>query len=268
MSKNALIIDNDFFFVEFLAEVLEKRAYHVLKAYDGKEGISKLVEESIDLLFLDMLIPKIDGPQLIKFTRTKFPDARFPIIAVSGTMIEQVDEISEMGADYYIAKGPTDIMTDYLNPFLDRIEAQPFPVPEGETVLEPGKLYPRRATVDLMDHINFQRAIIEDIGLGLIIVDKDTRVINMNSLAFDMIKKSIVDVLNCRVTDIFPGREKARVIDTLKRLISNRELRRIIFSAAIHSRIIRIIISVLRLNGEMAGWIIAMEDTGQEVEEE
>jgi len=42
MQKKALVVDNDFFFVEFLSELLTKRGYQVLKAYNGKEGIAKL----------------------------------------------------------------------------------------------------------------------------------------------------------------------------------------------------------------------------------
>jgi CheY-like chemotaxis protein len=36
MQKTALVVDNDFFFVEFLGELLEKKGYKVIKAYDGK----------------------------------------------------------------------------------------------------------------------------------------------------------------------------------------------------------------------------------------
>jgi len=43
--KKALVVDNDFFFVKFLTELLEKRGYEVSKAYDNKASISKLEEE-------------------------------------------------------------------------------------------------------------------------------------------------------------------------------------------------------------------------------
>jgi diguanylate cyclase (GGDEF)-like protein len=42
MAKRALVSDNDFFFVAFLAELLEDRGYEVTKAYDGKEKIFRL----------------------------------------------------------------------------------------------------------------------------------------------------------------------------------------------------------------------------------
>ena len=72
MAKKALVVDNDFFFVEFLTELLENKGYEVIKAYDGKEGISKLEEAGFNILFADLIMPKIDGLRLIKFARKNF----------------------------------------------------------------------------------------------------------------------------------------------------------------------------------------------------
>ncbi len=41
MSKRSLIVDDDFFFVEFLAELLEARGHEVIKAYDELKGKNK-----------------------------------------------------------------------------------------------------------------------------------------------------------------------------------------------------------------------------------
>ena len=72
MQKKALIVDSDFFFVEFLSELLTKRGYQVIKAYDGKEGIGKLEDFTVDILFADLVLPKIDGKQLFRFIRKKY----------------------------------------------------------------------------------------------------------------------------------------------------------------------------------------------------
>ena len=55
----------------------------MVKGYDGKEGVSKLEETAYDVLFTGFIMPKIDGKQLIEYTRRKFCTNRFPIIAVS-----------------------------------------------------------------------------------------------------------------------------------------------------------------------------------------
>ena len=126
MQKKALVVDNDFFFVEFLSELLTKRGYRVLKAYDGKQGIAKLEKDIVDILFADLILPKVDGRQFFKFVRNKYNGNHFPMVALSGTMIEQLGSLHEIGADYYIAKGPIDQLTIKLNEFMAEMEIQPF----------------------------------------------------------------------------------------------------------------------------------------------
>ncbi len=137
MSKKALVVDNDFFFVEYLSGFLEKRGYEVIKAYDGKEGISKLEYGPFDIFFTDLIMPKIDGTQLIKSARQKFSDSPFPIIVISGTMMEQEDEVINIEADYCFAKGPLEQMEDHLNALLDRIEKQGISPVEKKSIIEP-----------------------------------------------------------------------------------------------------------------------------------
>ncbi len=264
MSKKAMVVDNDFFFVEFLSDLLEKRGYQVLKAYDGKEAVSALdQEDSVDLLFADILMPKIDGPQLIRLIRAKYPEAVFPIIAVSGTIIEQMDEISEMGADYYVAKGPMDKMTEQINALIDEIESQPSPVPGDQRVLEPGRLYPRRATMELMEIVEFHRAILDSLAAGVMVVDRDARVINTNTTALDMLGRPIEEVLCRPVTAVFPKTEKARLIDALKQVVHDRKRKKAGFPVSLQSRKIFVNVSLFtRKKTEIVGWVIAMEDRG------
>jgi PAS domain S-box-containing protein len=261
MSKKALVIDNDFFFVEFLAELLEERGYEVMKAYDGKEGISKLKEESVDVIFVDLVMPKIDGKQFIAFVRNKFPDHSFPLVSVSGTIIEQLDDLNKIGADYYIAKGPMEQMADQINIFMDKLEKQPFPIVNGEDIVEPLHLNPRQTTVELMDTVSFYQAVIENIGIGIIMVDKDARIINANSLALAIVGRSLEEILNYPITAIFPKTEKANLINVLKGVIQGEESRKITFYAPIHSQEIRIVVTPLTIDSKVTGWILVMEDT-------
>ena len=108
MQKKALVVDNDYFFVEFLSDLLEKRGYRVFKAYNGKQGIAELEDKTVDILFSDLILQKVDGRQFFKFIRDKYNGNHFPLVALSGSMIEQLGSLHEIGADYYIAKGPID----------------------------------------------------------------------------------------------------------------------------------------------------------------
>ena len=263
MSKKALVVDNDFFFVEFLTEFLEKRGYEVIKAYDGKEGISKFEHGPFDIFFTDLIMPKIDGVQLIKIARQKFSEFPFPIIAISSTIMEQQDEVINIGADYCFAKGPLEQMEDHLNALMDRIENQGFSSTENTSVIEPGILYPRQDTAELVDELNFQKAITESIGLGIIVVDKDARVMNATSQALEISNKSLEEILNEPITSLLPKEGRAPLIDALKGVARNPGLRKISFSITVRFQEIRLAVSLLRVSGDVTGWIVAMEEADQ-----
>ncbi len=261
MTKKALVVDNDFFFLEFLSEVLEKRGYEVIKAQDGKEGISKLEEGPVDFLFLELIMPKIDGRRLINYARKKFPKALFPIIAVSGYLVEQMDDLDEIGADYYIAKGTMEKMGDHVDTCLDKIEKAPFPDPDDNVFLEPGQVYPRQATVELMDILNYQVAVTESAGIGILVVDTDAKIIHANISALEIINKPLENVLTRPVTSIFPAEEKERMVDVLKRVIRDEAARKIGLTINMNSGEIRTIVSVLNVHDKKAGWVLSVEDT-------
>ena len=216
MPKKVLVVDSDYFFVEFLNELLTKRGYEVLKAYNGKQGIAMLEDDRVDIVFADLVLPKVDGPQLFKFIRHKYNGNPFPIIALSGTMIEQLGSLNEIGADYFIAKGPIDQLTTKLNEFMAEIEAQPFLPPVAKKILAAGNVFPRRDAMELLNSLQFHQAVIECAAAGIIIVDSDTRIINANRTALEIIGKHSIETLNCPVADLFVNGERAELVEGLK----------------------------------------------------
>jgi CheY-like chemotaxis protein len=259
MAKKALVVDNDFFFVEFLTELLEKKGYEVTKAYDGKEGITRLEESAFDILFADLIMPKIDGVQLIKFARRRFPSGQLSIIAVSGTLIEQMDEVQNIGADYCVVKGPLEEMTEYLGGLLDNLGGQRVSESKGKKLVDSGKLYPRLATSELVEELNFQKAVLNSVGVGILVVDRDARVMSANTMALELLKKPMEDVLNFRITDVFPQEGRGRLVKALKTVAQNLDLKRHGFQLNSGSGALRLVVSMLRMGNDLDGWILTME---------
>ena len=264
MSKKALIVDSDFFFVEFLSELLEKRGYQVLKAYDGKEGIGKLADCTVDILFADLVLPKIDGRQLFKFIRNKYSGSRFPLVALSGIMIENLGSLDEIGADYFIAKGPVDKLTIKLNEFMAEMEIQPFSPPAEKKVLDTGNVYPRRDAVELVKSLRFHQAVIECAAVGILIVDRDTCIINANSAALEVIGRDSANVINCPVSELFNNSSRLKLRDGLDLVMQQKNIEKISFLATFHSKVMNIIVSPIRLAGSAVGWVIVVEPVSQD----
>jgi PAS domain S-box-containing protein len=263
MEKKALVVDNDYFFVEFLSELLVKRGYQVLKAYNGKEGIAKLENDAVDIIFSDLVLPKVDGRQFFKFVRSKYNGSQFPMVALSGTMIEQLGSLHEIGADYYIAKGPIAQLAVKLNEFMAEMETQSFLPPSEKEVLATGNVYPRRDAMELMNSLLFHQAVIESAAVGIIIVDDDTRILNANQAALGIIGTSSVDVLNRPIAELFSTEEQAELINGLKRVKRQPEVKKYAFFASCRSQVVGISISAISLKDAAAGWVVVLEPAWQ-----
>lgn len=106
-----LIVDDDQEIVELLSIYAQNEGYEVIKAYDGKEALSKIVTiPDIDLMILDIMMPKMDGMELVKVLRK---ESQIPIIMLTAK-ITDMDKIQGLiaGADDYVTKpfNPLEIM--------------------------------------------------------------------------------------------------------------------------------------------------------------
>lgn len=260
MQKKALVIDSDYFFVEFVSELLEKRGYQVLKGYDGKEGVARLEEGPVDILFSDLVLPKVDGRKFFQYVRTKFNGNHFPIVALSGSMIEQLSDIQSIGADFFIAKGPIGPLGDQLNEFMTELESQPFNPAVEKKVLAAGNVFPRRDAMELLKLLHYHQAIIESISAGLVIVDIDTRIIEANRAALEIIKKSSIQVLNQPITDIFLAEDKSKIAEALKQIYKNPWSSKEIVYINYQGHDIRLGISPINLEDDKVGWVVVLEE--------
>jgi len=258
MQKKALVVDNDFFFVKFLSELLETRGYQVFKAYNGKQGIAELEDKTVDILFSDLILPKVDGRQFFKFIRDKYDGSRFPLVALSGSMVEQLGSLNEIGADYYIAKEPIDELTVKLNDFLEALETQSLSPPSERKIIATGNVYPRRDAMELMNSLNFHQAVIESAAVGIVVLDDDTRVINANPTALEILGKSSVDVLNRPVVDLFATEERAELIDGLKQVKRQDDIKKVSFHATFPSGLVSTTLSTHKIQNHIIGWIVVL----------
>lgn len=99
---NILVCDDDKEIVEAIELYLSQEGYHILKAYDGMEAIKILESEEVNLLILDVMMPRLDGIRTTLKIREK---NSIPIIILSAKS-EDADKILglNVGADDYVTK--------------------------------------------------------------------------------------------------------------------------------------------------------------------
>jgi len=160
-----LVVDDEKLLVKGIKYNLEQEGYQVVTAFDGEEAVRLAHDSSVDLILLDIMLPKLDGLSVCRSIRGF---SNVPIIMLSAKS-EDIDKILglEYGADDYITK-PFNIreVTSRIKAILRRVTPRE-KVNQASDMLVSGNL-----TLDY----NFRRVII------------DERKIELTSKEFDLLE--------------------------------------------------------------------------------
>ena len=102
MQSRILLVEDDVSIQEMVETYLTKEGFVVEAAADGKEGLTKFWQSSFDLIILDIMMPKMDGLEVVKLIREK---SAVPILMMSAkdTDVDKAIGLG-LGADDYICK--------------------------------------------------------------------------------------------------------------------------------------------------------------------
>ncbi len=152
-SSTILLVDDEDAVQKLLAYPLERDGFRVLQARDGEEALTLFGDERVDLVVLDLMLPKVDGLEVCKRLRA---DSDVPIIMLTARG-DELDKVLglELGADDYITK-PFSIreFRSRVRALLRRAYASRRAGLDGDAI-EAGelKIDPARRTVELRGEI-------------------------------------------------------------------------------------------------------------------
>jgi two-component system phosphate regulon response regulator PhoB len=106
MAKKILLIDDDPLVVKSLRRCLELRKFEVITALSGEEGIKSAVKAKPDLILLDILMPRMDGKEVLRQLKKNPASAKIPVVmlTVSSEAEDVVEALTKGGAVDYIVK--------------------------------------------------------------------------------------------------------------------------------------------------------------------
>ena len=102
-----LSIEDDVDLQQVFAYVLKKKGWDVAFAYDGKDGLAKALENKPDLVLLDMMLPGLNGLEVIKALKENEPTRGIPVVVMTAYPGDEQflkASIMAMGAVEYLAK--------------------------------------------------------------------------------------------------------------------------------------------------------------------
>jgi len=103
--KQVLLVEDDEFLAELYATKLNLEGFEVSLAADGEKGIRLIKEKKPDLILLDIVLPKMDGFEILKRMKADKETRNIPVILL--TNLSQKDEVKkglDLGANDYLIK--------------------------------------------------------------------------------------------------------------------------------------------------------------------
>lgn len=117
--KKILLVEDEDFIRELYTRQLTKAGFSVKNAVDGQSGLNTLKSEQFDLLLLDIMLPGMNGLQLLREFKTQNPNS--PMITILLTNLGQeavIKEGFELGAQAYLIKAsytPDQVVNEVKN---------------------------------------------------------------------------------------------------------------------------------------------------------
>jgi len=208
--KKVLVVDNHRVIREFMTNFLEKRDCHVITAEDGLSALEALKTYTPDILFVDLIMPNIDGKKLCQIIR-KMPDLKdVYIVILSGIVAEEKVKYTDFGANACIAKGPFNIMTKNVLTVLDQWENKKTGLPPEE-IMGIESVHSRSVTQDLLSSQKHYEIILESMSEGILEVTSDAKVVYANPVAVSLLNKSDQTLLGCDFTELFQAEARKKI---------------------------------------------------------
>lgn len=101
-----LVVDDEKEFTDMLAVRLQKTGgYETIETYDGEEGLKAAQEQKPDLILLDIMMPKMDGYEMLKRLKANETTRNIPTIVLSAsTAFATIEKFKALGAKDFIMK--------------------------------------------------------------------------------------------------------------------------------------------------------------------
>lgn len=103
MPANILIVEDDPDILSSLAEVIREEGFDVETAANGYQALARLEAHAPDLIFLDLMMPLMDGWKFLEIARQRFPSTQPPVVLLSAVH-NLTEEARRLGVTAFLPK--------------------------------------------------------------------------------------------------------------------------------------------------------------------
>ncbi|MBN2468742.1 MAG: response regulator, partial [Deltaproteobacteria bacterium] len=213
--KNILVVDNSHLMVELMRNLLEVEGHYVVTAGDGLEALDILKTFVPEVIFIDLVMPSIDGKKLCQIIQ-RMPKLKDSYrVIVSAIAAEDPLDAAALGAHALIAKGR---FSDIAEHVLAAVEQSEQRRPEkNREVMRFETVAPREITRELLSANKHFEIILERMAEGIIEITAGGRIVYANPIALAIIGLSEETLLGMQFCDLFAEGDRQRIKELVMR---------------------------------------------------
>ncbi|OPY05802.1 MAG: Blue-light-activated protein [Syntrophaceae bacterium PtaB.Bin038] len=215
--KKILVVDNHPIILEYMSKFLSKDGHEVRTSEDGLHALDLLESWRPDIIFVDLIMPNIDGKKLCQIIRAMPEMQDTYLIILSAAAAEEQIDFRAIGANACIAKGPLDKMGQYVVAALHDAEhgrtrdAQ-------ERIFGVENLYSRQITKELLTIWKHFEVVLGSLSEGILEITAGGRIVYANPTAIALTGIPEERLLASSVLGLFDAKDKLLVRDMIDRV--------------------------------------------------
>jgi PAS domain S-box-containing protein len=210
-----LAVDNDLLFLDFIRDLLEEAGHAVKTAPDGVSALNVLETFSPDFIFVDLIMPNIDGKRLCRIIRKMEHLNHSRIIILSAAAMEESLDIPELGVEMVITKGPLEDMAKNILKLMKGEWEPSLSFSSGEMVIAK-EIRQRKITEELLDTKKHFELILERMTEGVLEITSDGRIVYANKVACTLTGLPEEVLLGIDFLQLFHTEDRVRLEKKLK----------------------------------------------------
>ena len=208
--KKILVVDNHPVILKYMANLLNGEGHQVKTAEDGLIALDLLETYIPDIIFSDMVMPRIDGAKLCRIVRSMPTLKDVFFVIVSGIASESEVDFKGFGADLCIAKGPFNVMSEHVLSALAEPKNDASLDRSGE-ILGLDSIHPRLVSKELWAHKRHFEVILDHMAEGMLELTSDWRIVHVNPSTVSLTGINGERILGTDFVDLFKESHKQRV---------------------------------------------------------
>ncbi len=212
--NSILVVDNNPVVTEFMRELLEGEGFTVRTAGTGVTALELFRQQTSDLVFVDRIMPEIDGDELCRLLRAEPNGAQVWLVMVSAIAAEDPEGPVLELVDAHIAKAPFATLRKVVLEVIDGLTAGRA-AEYRNRVLGASDLYQREVTRELLQSKRYLETYLETTPNGVIELNTEGVVVLANANAHRLLGRDPGMLVAHRLTDVFPAGDLGERVWTL-----------------------------------------------------